>query len=92
MPDHRKRKRTEKDQARFDAATQRAVEIAQDRRRRLEAERIARLEAERAEHLAQRPRVFDDFWTPWEITGSFYVLEYLAQWHAGQYGSPEVFN
>lgn len=36
--------RTPKQQARFDAATRRAQQVAQDRHRRLEAERIARLE------------------------------------------------
>lgn len=37
-------KRTPKQQARFDAATRRAQEIAQDRHRRIEAARIAKLE------------------------------------------------
>lgn len=38
------RKRTPKQQARFDAATLRAQHVAQDRHRRIEAARIAKLE------------------------------------------------
>jgi hypothetical protein len=38
------KQRTTTQQARFDAATQRAVQIAQDRHRRLENERVARVE------------------------------------------------
>lgn len=81
------RKRTAKQQARFDAATQRAAREAQDRHRRLEAERIERIEAEHA-----RAHGLDDFWTPWELRGSFYVLEWLSRYYTGAYGAPETFN
>jgi hypothetical protein len=37
-------KRTPKQQARFEAATRRAQQVAQDRHRRIEATRIAKLE------------------------------------------------
>jgi hypothetical protein len=90
-----RRKRTPKQQARFDAATRRAQEIAQDRHRRLEAERIARAEAEYAEQLEaarNREPALDDYWTPAEIAGNLFVLHVLSEWFAGQYGSPEVFN
>lgn len=34
----------------------------------------------------------DDFWTPWELRGSFFVLEWLSRYMGTAYGSPETFN
>ena len=62
--------RTPKQQARFDAATRRAAEVAQDRHRRLEAERRANEPmtayalAYWAEHLEREADMVAECWNP----------------------------